>query len=136
MIAARFCGSAKVPPPVATTTWRGGSWSSSTCALDGAEVRLAVLREDLGDRLALALLDQLVDVAARQPRRRASARATVRLAGGHEADQVDLVGLHATSRPERLEEAGVGDGDGVGAVDGGRAARAASAAMANAIAMR
>ena len=46
-----------------------------------------------------------------QSRRRASARPTRRLAGSHEADQIHLVGFHATSRRERLEETGIGDGD-------------------------
>ena len=79
-----------------------------------------MLGEDRRDRLVLALLDQLVDVdgapveAARQ---RARHRA---LAGAHEADEIDLVRFHATSRCERLEEARVRDRDGVGAFDARR----------------
>ena len=77
------------------------------------------LREDVGDRLALALLDQLVDVhgsPAEPPGQRARDGG---LAGGHEADQIHLVGRSRDrAGSERLEEAGIGDGDGVGAFDG------------------
>src|SRR6185295_18512014 len=64
-------------------------------AFDTAKVWLTVLREDVRDWQALALLDQLVDVGeppVEPLRQRASDAA---LAGAHEADQVHLVCLHA-----------------------------------------
>ena len=42
------------------------------------------------------------DAPVEAPGQRAGHR---RLAGPHEPDEVDLVGFHATSRSERLEEA-------------------------------
>jgi hypothetical protein len=48
-------------------------------AFDGAEVRLAALREDVGDRPALARFDQIVDVLGPPSQARASARAIVLL---------------------------------------------------------
>ena len=94
MIATRLSGSMKVPPPVATTTCRSGQEQLQDLALDGAEVRLAVPREDVGDRPPLARFDQLVDVlrAPAEPRRERARDG--RLAGGHEAHQVDLVDRH------------------------------------------
>ena len=62
LIAARFSGSANVPPPVATTTWRMRPQQREHFPLNRAEVRLALLREDLRDRALLAHLDQVVDV--------------------------------------------------------------------------
>ena len=106
LMAARFGGSTNVPPPVATTTWRVGQLVGEHGPFGGAEVRLAVPREDLGDRQALALLDQLVDVhglPVEAPRQRA---ADARLAGRHETDQIHLVGLHATSRPSVSKKPG------------------------------
>src|SRR5215472_6838996 len=68
-------------------------------ALHAAEVGLAVALEDLSDRETLTLLDLFVDVH-KPPVEPFRERTTdARLAGSHEADHVDLVRLHATSRP-------------------------------------
>ena len=75
-------------------------------AFDRAEVRLAVLREDLGDRQPLAPLDEIVDVlgSPAQPRgQRARDRA---LAAGHEADEIDLVGRHRRSLARSAAKSG------------------------------
>ena len=89
-------------------------------AFDGAEIRLAVAREDRGDCASLARLDPLVDVVDPPVETLAEGPRERRLAGGHEPDQVHLVGFHASSAAERLEESGIGDGHGVRAVDDGR----------------
>ena len=75
------------------------------------------------------VLDPPVEPLAERARHRG-------LAGAHEADQVDLVGLHARSRSSVVEEPGIGDRDRVGAVDDASGPSAPSAAMANAIASR
>src|SRR5205085_1913780 len=63
--------------------------------------------EDLGDREALALLDRFVDVhglPAEPLRQRASDR---RLAGAHEADEINLVRFHdLTAGPARSTDDG------------------------------
>ena len=67
-------------------------------ALRGAEVWLAMLRKNIGDRLMLAPLDELIDVdrlPAEPLRQRARHGSFTR---GHETDQIHLVGFHATSR--------------------------------------
>ena len=60
-----------VPPPVATTDVAHRQQQLQDLALDAAEVRLALAREDVGDRPPLARFDQLVDVlgAPAEPRR-------------------------------------------------------------------
>jgi hypothetical protein len=61
---------------------------------DGAEIRLSMAGEDLGDRQPLPLLDELIDVdvpPVEPPCERARQR---RLPGSHESDEIDLVGLH------------------------------------------
>ena len=62
--------------------------------LDGAEVRLALAREDVGDRAALACLDQLVDVLDAPAEPSGQGPRHGGLAGGHEADQKDLIDRH------------------------------------------
>ena len=62
MIRARLSASTYVPPPVATTAWPKRQQPAQHVAFDGAEVRLAAPREEVGHRAALARLDQLVDV--------------------------------------------------------------------------
>ena len=59
------------------------------------------------------------------------------LARAHEADQIDLVGLHARELAvEIVEERGIGHGRGLGALDGDRAASRRARRSANAIARR
>ena len=95
---ARFCGSTNVPPPVATTSVAGGQLLHEHGALDRAEIRFAPLGEELGHRLALAPLDQLVDVHD-LPSEPSGQRASDRgLTGAHETDQINLVDCHTTSR--------------------------------------
>ena len=67
-------------------------------ALHGAEVRLAVGREDRRDRPPLARLDPLVDVLDLPVEAPAERTRQGGLAGRHEPDQVDLVGFTRTSR--------------------------------------
>ncbi len=111
-------------------------------ALDGAKVRLAVMREDAGDRVALARFDQLVDVhrlpvepLRERPRQRGFARR-------HEPDEIDLVGLHAADEPPRSRRpSSVSKKSGyeiatASAPSMRQGRSAASAAIANAIAMR
>ena len=66
-------------------------------ALDRAEVRLALAREDGRDRAPLARFDALVDVLDPPVEPLAERARQRRLAGAHEPDQVDLVGRHAVS---------------------------------------
>ena len=136
LMSARLSGSANVPPPVATTTWRIGWSEPEDLALDAAEVRLAVPREDVGDRQPLAPLDQVVDVldAPAQPRRqRARDRA---LAARHEADEIDLVGRHATQPRQVPRERRIRHRDRVGAGDERRPRARRAPTSANAMTSR
>ena len=124
-----------MPPPVATTTCRGCELLGEHGAFERPKVRLAVPREDVGDGHVLALLDQLVDVDGRPVEPPGERPREGRLAGGHETDQVNLVGLHATSRSSVSKKPGyeIATASAPSIVDGPRRARAA---MAKAIAMR
>ena len=63
-------------------------------ALDGAEVRLALPGEDVGDGPALARFDQLVDVLGPPAQTCGECPRDGALAGRHEPDQIDLVDCH------------------------------------------
>ena len=95
LIAARFCGSANVPPPVATTRCRGASWSS-----EHRRVRRRGSRPRRASRRSRPPSGARAARSARRcrrpasPSRLASARASVVLPRGHEADQIDLVRFH------------------------------------------
>jgi len=91
--------------------------------------------KNLGDRLTLAPLDQLVDVRRlpieplrQRPRHR-------RFAGGHEADQIDLVCLHEARRSSVSKNMGyeMPTASAPSMIDG---CAAPSAAIANAMAIR
>ena len=120
-------------------------------AFDGAEVRLAVRREDRRDGPALARLDAVVDVLDAPAEAAADLASERGLARGHEPDQVDLVRPHwrslssvsknpgyeiATDSAPRIRdsprgaERGDGEGHGQPVVAGrvGRAARQPAAA--------
>ena len=104
-MAARFCGSANVPPPVATTRWRGRELLEQDLPLDapGSRPRRASrrCRRPSGARAARSAR------RCRPPASRAAWPAPaprVVLPARHEADEVDLVGLHAHEPLERLEE--------------------------------
>ena len=74
--------------------------------LEGAEVRLAGVDEDVGDRAALGRLDVRVGVAERRrPSASASRRADRGLAGAHRADQDDRGGIGASPEPQGVEVA-------------------------------
>ena len=65
--------------------------------LDRPKIGLALLGEDVGDRPALAALDEVVDVLRLPPQtpgQRARDRA---FAASHEADEIDLVGHEIVS---------------------------------------
>ena len=62
---------------------------------EGAEVRFARLPEDRRDVAALGFLDPLVDVFEAPVETSGERAAHGRLAGAHEAHEVELVGLHA-----------------------------------------
>jgi len=104
-------------------------------ALDRPEVRLAAPREDVRDRHMLARFDHFVDVrrAPVEPRRQRARDG--RLAGRHEAHEIDLVRLHAISRSSVSKKSGyeIATASAPSIVDG---PSAASAAIANAIAIR
>ena len=79
------------PPPSAITAGSGvGERRADRVRLDLAEALLPALLEQLGDRLAGALLDRVVEVEERavEPRRQLAAER--RLAGAHEPDQDDV----------------------------------------------
>ncbi len=103
--------------------------------LDGAEVRLAVGRENRRDRPALASLDALVDILD-SPAEPAPDLAGERgLAGGHEPDQVDLVRPH-WQRPSSVSKKPGYEIATDSAPQMRESPRAPSAAMAKAIASR
>ncbi len=66
-------------------------------ALDRSKVRLALLREDLRDRAALARFHQIVDVLGAPAEARGERAGDRALAACHEAHEIDLVRRHATS---------------------------------------
>jgi hypothetical protein len=63
-------------------------------ALHRAKMRFAALHENLRHRPALARLDQLVDVVGAPAQARRDRPRHGGLAGGHEADEIDLIGRH------------------------------------------
>ena len=112
LMAARLSGSTNVPPPVATTTWRSGS---SRCRISRSTARKygsPLPREDVGDRPALARLDQLVDVLGAPAEPPGQRPRHGRLAGGHEADEDrSCRPSPRVSRSSVVEEAGIRDVD-------------------------
>ena len=101
-MAARFSGRITAPPPTASTARSCAASSATTCDLPIAKRGLAVLGENLGDRLA----GQLLDLAHRHrtrasPAEPASSRATVALARAAIADEDEVHGEKARGwRPE------------------------------------
>lgn len=64
---------------------------------DGPKVHLAFLRENRGNRAAFARLDTLVDIFGAPTYPATERSGDGGLAGTHEPDQVELIGLHARS---------------------------------------
>ena len=103
---ARFSGSANVPPPVATTRWRIGCrsfrMSRSAARKYGSPCRAKIS----ATVQPLALLDQVVDVLRSPAQARRQRARDGGLAARHEADEVDLVGLHSVSLRRSSANAG------------------------------
>ena len=94
LISARLSGSANVPPPVATTTWRSGSRSRSTwrstCRKYGSPWLAKIVANVRPSRASMRSSMS----SARQSRRAAERAREGRLARAHESDQIDLVSRH------------------------------------------
>ena len=116
-----ICRSASSSLSTCRSSWR--KYASPCCAKIAAT-----------DRRSRASIRSSMS-STRQPSRRPSARATVRLAGAHEADQIQLVRLHARSDSSTEKNSGIRHRRGAGVVDR-RGPEAPSAAMANAMARR
>ena len=71
-----------------------GEQELENVALDGAEVRLSLLREDVGNGPALACFDELVHVFGPPAQTCGQCPRDGGLAGRHEPDQIDFVDCH------------------------------------------
>src|SRR6185369_13404181 len=74
--------------------------------LDVAEIRLALSREDLRDALMLARFDAVVDILDAPAHTAAECPRHARLARAHEANQIQLVSLHARSDSSTVKNSG------------------------------
>ena len=109
-ISARFCGIGERAAAGGDDRMPRAASSSISTAVRrrGSTARRAARRWSAMSRRSRCSMRSSMS-SARQSRRRASARATRGLAGAHESDQIDLVGLHATQPLEVVEEAGIRD---------------------------
>ena len=83
-----------------------GNQLAQRLSLELPEVRFALLREDGGNRSPFAGLDSLVDVLHTPPRGSSHGPRHGALAGSHEADQINLVRLHARSDSSTAKNSG------------------------------
>ena len=72
--------------------------------LDSPEIRLPMASEDLRHRKALTLLDQFVDIHVPPVEASCQRARHTRLAGGHEADEIDFVGSHTCPNAPSLSD--------------------------------